>query len=118
MPVDFSSLVLEPNMSWFGRDVMIDPITSQPGKMPYPAIGIYTSRPVLVQLDNGAVVQSHQTTLGIREIDFAVIPARGDRCTLLPLGAIKGMTMWVSTVTRDGQGGASLELRQELDIEL
>ena len=73
-----------------------------------------------MQLDSGTVGSSQQTILGIRDIDFAVIPKRGDRCTLLDpqFGMMQGLTMWVSDVTRDGQGGATLELRQELDIAL
>ena len=106
--IDFSQLVLVPNMTTFGRAVRIDPVKSQPGALPYAARGIFSSRDVDVVLDDGAVISSQETTLGIRMMEFPTMPVRGDIVTL-----DDGTVYWIAEVNLDGQGGAKFILRRE-----
>ena len=56
MRIDFDDLVLSPCMDTFAEPVMIDPVVSQPGALPYTARAIFTSRPYEVQLNDGSLV--------------------------------------------------------------
>lgn len=111
MGIDFSAAVLAPNMEVFAISVSIDPVKSQPGAQPYPARGIVTSRSMDVALENGEVVSSNQTTLGIRGIEYSVLPMRGDGCTIND-GPQAG-TYWIADITPDRQGKYDLLLRQK-----
>ena len=93
-------------MGIFGRVVEIDPHVSQPGAAPYQARGIFSSRPVQFQLQDGAILSDQQTTLGIRLEEFAVPPTNRDRVI------IDGVTYWVGDTSLDGQGGATITLRR------
>ena len=107
MAVDFSSLVLAPCQEVFGRPVTIDPVKSQPGAAPYAARGIFTSRQQDVAFENGEVLSTQVTTLGIREAEYPVLPTRGDGCL------IGGSAYWVADISEDGQGQSVLALRKK-----
>lgn len=121
MPVDFSALVLAPNMGTFAIDVMIDPIKSQPLAPPYRARGILTSQQVNVVLENGAVLSDQQTTLGIRRADkhadgttmWVALPMRGDGCATLDTAGVPIENFWIADIDADRQGGHKLQLRKE-----
>jgi len=106
--IDFSTLVLEPAMATFGRVVTIDPLDSQPGKPPYDARAVYSSRQIDVMSQDGAVLSDQQTTLGIRLADFEVPPKPRDKCTV---DQVDG-TFIIDDQHFDGQGGATLTLRK------
>lgn len=116
MGIDFSTLVLGPNMDTFGIRVVIDPLVSQPGRPPYAARGIYSSRPIDVAMQDGSVFTDQITTLGIRLAEFATAPTLGDRVTIMEdISSAQieaGDKMWAGDCIKDGQGGAVLTLRR------
>lgn len=104
--IDFSDLVLGPCMETFAEPMIVDPVASQPGAVPYQARGVFTSRPYQVELGDGTVVADQQTTIGYRLSEFAVPPTARDLIT------VRG-TQYISTdLQADGQGGATLILRR------
>ncbi len=104
--IDFASLVLAPAMAVFGQSVTIMPVVSQPGASPYPARGVYASKPIQIQIEGGGYHSTVQPTLGIRLADFAVPPMQGDTVDLGTLGQFE-----IADVNPDGQGGADCPLR-------
>lgn len=110
MGVDFSSLVLAPAMQVFGRDITVDPVASRPGVAPYAARGVFSSKPVDVQLQDGSIMSDQQTTVGIRNAEFVVVPGQGDRIT------IAGTVYFVDDVDDDGQGGSMIALRKVVPV--
>jgi hypothetical protein len=79
MAVDFSTLVYLPNFDMFARPITVTPLASQPGLPAYIARGIYDTRPIDVQAEDGSIISDQQTILDILEVEFAVIPEQLDR---------------------------------------
>ena len=79
MAVDFSTLVYLPNFDMFARPISVTPLASQPGLPAYVARGIYDTRPIDVQAEDGSIISDQQTILDILEVEFAVIPEQLDR---------------------------------------
>lgn len=79
MAVNFSTLVYLPNFDMFARPVTITPLASQPGLPAYTARGIYDTRGIDVQAEDGSIVSDQQTILDIRDEEFGVIPDQLDR---------------------------------------
>jgi len=104
--IDFDALVLAPNMDVFALDVTIDPRASQPFVAPYPARGVWIERPVDVELADGRILSSAEKILGVRCSEFGTMPSQGDGVTR---GAVVFM---VEDVDYDGQGGATLTLKE------
>ena len=104
-PIDFDALVLGPAMAAFGQPIMLTPVKSQPGVAAYAARGVYTSKPIQIQLEDGGYHSTVQPTLGIRLGEFATAPMQGDRIGM-PQGNFE-----IADVLPDGQGGADLVLR-------
>lgn len=105
MAVDFDALVLAPAMATFARPMAVTPVKSQPGAPAYPARGVWTFRPVQIQLEDGRIQSTNEAHLGIRLAEFTVPPAQLD--TLV----FDGRTYEIADATPDGQGGADLKLR-------
>ncbi|WP_166304290.1 head-tail joining protein [Bradyrhizobium sp. 2S1] len=113
--MDFSSLVLAPGMNAFARVCTFYPRVSQastvsadnPNGAPYVGRGVYSSRPVDVQMQDGTIFSDQETSLGIRLAEFPVAPEIGDR---IKVDGIDGL-YWVGDVDTDGQGGATILLR-------
>ena len=111
--IDFAALVLGPAMATFGRPITVTPTKSQPGAPAYSTTpsgmaltGIYASKKVEIQLENGLFHSTVQPTLGLRLADFAVPPKQGDLVTIPALGSFS-----FADISPDGQGGADCELR-------
>ena len=104
MPVDFSSLVLGPCLATFARDVTVYPVASN-GVVSYRARGIFSSNPVDVVMQDGAIFSDVKTTLGIKLSEFEIPIVVGDR---IEIGAVM---YWTGDIDNDGQGGASITLR-------
>ena len=79
MAVNFSTLVYLPNFDMFARPVTITPLASQPGMPAYSTRGIYDTRPIDVQAEDGSIVSDQQTILDIRDDEFSVVPDQLDR---------------------------------------
>jgi hypothetical protein len=79
MAVDFSTLVYLPNYDMFARSITVTPLASQPGAPAYVSRGIYDTRPIDVQAEDGSIISDQQTILDVRDEEFAVIPAQLDR---------------------------------------
>lgn len=106
MPVDFSALVLAPNMSTFAVPITITPVRSQPGQPAYVAEGIWSTVDMDVMLEDGSKLASTTLQLGIRLADFAVLPQPSDQVTF---GANEKYL--IDIVRDDGQGGGKLILK-------
>lgn len=103
---DFSDLVLGPAMDAFGETIVIDPIVSQPGALPYQCRAVFTSRPLDVVLDDGSIVADQRTEIGYRLSEFTVPPTGRDLVT------IRGVQYVGVSAHFDGQGGGTLILRK------
>lgn len=113
--IDFSALVLGPAMAAFAGSVTV---TTGAGA-PYDARGSFTFKPVEVVLEGegGGFHQTNQPELGIkldewnaglRQSDVLVRKAG----TPATPGALPDGTWLVHNILKDGQGGATLVLRQ------
>lgn len=113
--MDFSSLVLAPGMNAFARVCTFYPRASQPTTVsdaqpngaPFVGRGVYSSRPVDVQMQDGTIFSDQETSLGIRLAEFTVPPEIGDR---IKVDGVEGL-YWVGDIDTDGQGGAVILLR-------
>ena len=107
--IDLSALVLGPTMAVFADPVALTPTVSMPKALAYPTRGIFSQRPVRV--DDGSGTGNYwstlETTLGIRLVDFPVPPKQGDSLVRA------GVTWFVWDINIDGQGGASLVIKQQ-----
>lgn len=104
--IDFDKLVLAPCQEVFGEPATFTPVASAPGASPYAGRGIYTERPVDVQLVDGNVLSSAEKWLDIRLSEFSTAPAQGDRVEL------RGRVFAVEDLDDDGQGGSRLTLKE------
>jgi hypothetical protein len=78
MAVNFSLLVYLPNFDMFARSITVTPLASQPGFPGYTARGIYNTRPIDVQAEDGSIVSEQQTILDVRDEEFSVVPTQLD----------------------------------------
>lgn len=105
MAVDFSGLVLGPNITTFGRDVTVTPVASQPGNpQPYAARGVFDRAHLPEQIYQNQL-SSTAPMLGIRLQDFSIPVVRKDEI------AIDGVDYVIDDIEPDGQGGATLMLK-------
>jgi len=113
--VNFSTLVYKPAFDLFARPVTFYPYVSQPGVMWYAARGIYDTRPVDVQAMDGSIYSDQQTILDIREIEFAVLPLQGDRCSIDAADADPALGEFeIIDTDTNGGGETTLTLRKWL----
>lgn len=104
--MDFSSLVLAPNMLVFGIPILVTPTFSQSdAPNSYAATAIWESKHADVLLDDGTVVSSNQIDVGIRLSDYPVPPVKGDGIQ------VAGVDYNIFDTQADGQGGSKLILR-------
>lgn len=79
MAVNFSTLVYLPNYDIFARRIIVTPLASQPGLPVYDARGIYDTRPIDVQAEDGSIISDQQTIIDVRDEEFSVVPDQLDR---------------------------------------
>jgi len=114
MAINFSTLVYLPTFDMFARPITITPLASQPGLPAYNARGIFDTRPIDVQAEDGSIVSDQQTILDIREAEFAVLPAQLDRITI-PVDADAGPALGdfeIMDTETNGGGETTLVLRK------
>lgn len=114
MAVDFSTLVYLPNYDMFARPIIITPRASQPGAPAYSARGIYDTRPIDVQAQDGSIVSDQQTIIDILEVEFAVLPEQLDQISV-PADINAGRALGDFEVTNtetNGGGETTLTVRK------
>lgn len=111
--IDFDRLVIRVGMDTFARLVTVYPIVSQPEAAPYPARAIWSSKPVEVQTEDGAVLSSQEHSITIRVAEFDVLPRQGDKILIDAAGSYRrvGMCLVEDARDEDGQGSKSLTLK-------
>lgn len=110
--IDFDALVLGPCMAAFARPITVQPFASQPGEAPYEAEGIWSSKPVDVQMEDGSILSSQNHTLGIRLADFLAPPVQGDRVTIDSFMSLPRIGVClIEDTDDDGQGGSEWMLK-------
>lgn len=102
--IDFDDLVVSVGQDVFAKDVLYTPDKSLPGASPFFARGVYSARPIFVEIEGGSV-QTLEHKLSVRLSEFAAMPAQKDALML------DGRDWIVSNVELDGQGAASLTLK-------
>lgn len=114
MAVNFSTLVYLPNFDMFARSITITPLASQPGLPAYSARGIYNTRAIDVQAEDGSIISDQQTIVDVRDEEFSVIPDQLDR-VYIPFDADGGPDLGEFEVTDtepNGGGETTLVLRK------
>jgi hypothetical protein len=117
MAVDFSTLVYLPNFDMFARPISVTPLASQPGLPGYTARGIYDTRPIDVQAEDGSIVSDQQTILDVLDVEFAVVPNQLDQIAIPYDPASNGPDLGTFEVTHtesNGGGETTLVIRKVL----
>jgi hypothetical protein len=110
--IDFDALVLAPCEEVFARPITVTPLVSQPGEPAYGARGIWSSKPVQVALENGALLSTKDLTLGIRLAEFTVPVKAGDQIEIdAHLSLPRIGVCEIENTSDDGQGGRELALK-------
>jgi hypothetical protein len=110
--IDFDALVLSKCEDIFSIAVRFTFAATKPEAAPYETRGIFSSGPYDVALQDETIFSDQQTSLGIREWDFDVVPSRGDLVEIIDVRhPAYGNKYWIGDSDWDGQGGAMLMLR-------
>ena len=110
--IDFDKLVLNPLEDIFSIRVRFIYATTQPNAPPYETRGIFSYNAVDVGMLDDAILADHSASLGIRLLDFVIIPQRGDLVEMIdPRHPSFGAQFWIGDCDMDGQAGARLLLR-------
>ena len=115
MAVNFSTLVYLPNFDMFARPVTITPLASQPGMPAYIARGIYDTRAIDVQAEDGSIISDQQTILDVLDDEFTVVPEQLDRIVIdvdVDAGTIGVGEYEVTDTESNGGGETTLIIRR------
>jgi len=115
MALDFSTLVYLPNFDMFARPITVTPLASQPGLPAYSARGIYDTRPIDVQAENGSIISDQQTILDVRDVEFGAVPDQLDRIHIPfdPASNSRDLGIFeVTNVESNGGGETTLVIRK------
>lgn len=107
MPINFDALVLAPCMGTFAEVITVHPVASI-GKnaAPYSARGVYTERPIEVELADGTVFDTASKSIGVRLSEFGTAPIQGD------IVLFRGARFTIDSIDDDGHGGTVWSLRE------
>lgn len=115
MGLDFSTLVYLPNFDMFARPITVTPLASQPSFPAYGARGIYDTRPIDVQANDGSIFSDQQTILDVRDVEFGVVPEQLDQIHI-PYDPASNMpdlgTFEVTHTESNGGGETTLIIRK------
>ncbi|MGD9766856.1 MAG: hypothetical protein AB7U62_04360 [Pseudolabrys sp.] len=103
--IDWSTEVLAPCMDTFARPAVVTPLVSQPGQPAYPCRGIWARHNIDVAMQDG-IMSSAELSFDVREVEFAVQPAPGDKLT------VDGKTYLIDDTDPDGNGGSRWTLKE------
>lgn len=108
--IDFDALVLGPAMDAFARDVTVTPKnTATPA---YVARGVYSERPIDIQIEGEGIMSSKIVTLGFRLSELTSQLSPGDRIDIPADGSSPARGAFVIDDTDDdGQGGTIATLK-------
>jgi hypothetical protein len=113
MAIAFSLEVYLKTQDMFSVGCTITPIKSNPTGPAYGNRGIYSTRPIdIVGLD-GSIVSDQQSIFDIRELEYTILPMRGDMITIpadcngVPLGDFE-----VMDADTNGGGETTLSIRR------
>ena len=115
MAINFSTLVYLPNYDMFARSITVTPLASQPGMPAYTARGIFDTRPIDVQAEDGSILSDSQTIIDIRDEEFASLPEQLDRVYVPPdkeAGNIGVGEYEITDTEGNGGGETTLVLRK------
>jgi hypothetical protein len=118
MGQDFSTTNYLPCQDFFGRDITVTPIKSNPSGGAYAARGIFSTGPVEIMSATGmAVLSDHETILDIRDVEFfdagQVLPEQGDLINIPADGEVPAEGDFeVTRVTRIDGGETTLSIRK------
>lgn len=109
--INFSALVLRPSQTTFARPITVTPLVSQPGVPAYEARGIWASKPINVNMEEG-IMSSNEMRLSVRLSEFGVAIAPGDRVEIDAYRSLPRVGVClVDDTDEDGQGGTDLTLK-------
>ena len=117
MGVDFSTLVYLPNFDMFARPITVTPLASQPGMPSYSARGIYDTRPIDVQAQDGSIFSDQQTIIDVLDAEFSVVPEQLDQIQIPSDYGGSGPDLGTYEVTHteaNGGGETTLVVRKVL----
>ena len=115
MAIDTTTSVYQPAYGILSRSVTFTPSVSQPGEPAYGARGIFSSQPVDVATEAGAILSDQVTILDIIEREFSVLPAQGDIVDIPASGAIPAEgTFDIIDRSSNGGGETTLTLRRRM----
>ena len=113
MALDVSNLIYSKTQDIFGRPVVITPLASQPGQPAYSNRGIYTTEPLDVLAEEGAIFSDQRSILDVRDSEYAVIPIQGDQISIPATGTLPAVgVFYVNDQKNNGGGETTLELRR------
>jgi hypothetical protein len=117
MGLDFSTLVYLPGQDFFGREIIVTPIKSNPGAPAYTVRGIYETDPVDIIGEVGVMRSDNETILDIRDNEFfeigQPIPIQGDLITIPADGNVPAAGDFeVMDADPNGGGETTLAIRK------
>ena len=114
MALNFGTLLILPCQDLFSREMAFTPVASQPGGPAYTCRGIFSTRAVDIQTDEGvAIIDDQETIVDIRESEFVVLPQQGDRLNIPAEGDLPALGDWeVVETSTDGGGETTLVVRK------
>lgn len=112
--INFDQIVLNPTVGIFAIACKFTLTASKPEAAPVVCRGVFTSAPLDVLMQDDTIFSDQETSLGIRTLDFAVVPDRGDMVEIIePSHRNFGSKYWIGDSDEDGQGGIKLLLRTQ-----
>lgn len=68
--IDLDAIVLGTCQTFYSRPITVTPLVSMPGADPYPARGIWRSKPVDVEMEGDSIMSSQVHTLDVRASEW------------------------------------------------
>lgn len=110
--IDFDAIVLNPLENIFSIVCKFTFSQSRPNAPTFICRGIYSKRDLDVEMQDGTIFSDHEVALGIRKRDFDIVPDIGDQVEIIDRRhPAFGAKYWIGDSDDDGQGGATLLLR-------
>ena len=107
--VAFSTNVLLPNYDFWAVDVTFTPMTGTA----YQGRGIFDTRALDVQAEDGSLFSDQETILDIREAEFPTLPKQGDRVTIpRDCNGVDQGTWEITDASTNGGGETTLVLKK------